>query len=48
MLGVPENLRSDNGPEFVAKELQAWLVKIGVTTRYVSKRVGPKARSSSR
>jgi putative transposase len=35
MLSVPENLRSDNGPEFVAKKLRAWLAQVGVTTRYV-------------
>jgi putative transposase len=35
MRGVPENLRSDNGSEFVAKKLQEWLAKVGVTTRYV-------------
>jgi transposase InsO family protein len=23
--GVPENIRSDNGPEFVAEELRKWL-----------------------
>jgi putative transposase len=25
--GIPENIRSDNGPEFVAKELRQWLAK---------------------
>lgn len=35
MRGVPENIRSDNGPEFIAKKLQEWLTKVGVTTRYV-------------
>ena len=27
MKGVPEHLRSDNGPEFVAKDLPKWLAK---------------------
>src|SRR6266481_4011821 len=27
--GIPENIRSDNGPEFVAKELRQWLGKGG-------------------
>jgi len=27
--GVPEHLRSDNGPEFVAKDLRRWLAKTG-------------------
>jgi putative transposase len=25
MKGVPEHLRSDNGPEFVARDLRKWL-----------------------
>jgi hypothetical protein len=25
MKGVPEHIRSDNGPEFAAKELRQWL-----------------------
>ena len=32
MRGVPKHVRSDNGPEFVAKELRAWLKRVGVTT----------------
>ncbi len=35
MRGVPENVRSDNGPEFVAEKLRAWLAQVGVRTRYV-------------
>ncbi|TWT97093.1 IS2 transposase TnpB [Botrimarina colliarenosi] len=35
MRGVPLHLRSDNGPEFVAKALQAWLAKVGVGTLYI-------------
>jgi putative transposase len=30
--GVPEHIRSDNGPEFVAKELRKWLGSVGVGT----------------
>lgn len=33
--GVPEHLRSDNGPEFVAKDLRQWLVKTGAKTLYI-------------
>ena len=33
--GVPENLRSDNGPEFVAQELRQWLAKLGTGTLYI-------------
>jgi transposase InsO family protein len=35
MKGVPEHIRSDNGPEFVAKELRQWLADIGAKTLYI-------------
>ena len=28
--GKPEHIRSDNGPEFVAEPLQAWLSRVGI------------------
>ncbi len=33
--GVPQYLRSDNGPEFVAQAVQDWLGEKGVTTAYI-------------
>ncbi len=33
--GIPEHIRSDNGPEFVAKELRTWLAKVGTGTLYI-------------
>jgi putative transposase len=33
--GVPECLRSDNGPEFIAKAIQMWLKQRQVKTRYI-------------
>ena len=27
--GIPEHIRSDNGPEFVARKLRQWLGKSG-------------------
>jgi len=33
--GIPEYIRSDNGPEFVAKEIKNWLPKLGVKTLYI-------------
>jgi putative transposase len=33
--GIPENIRSDNGPEFVAKELRKWLANVGTGTLYI-------------
>jgi putative transposase len=35
--GAPEHLRSDNWPEFVAKEIQAWLARACVRTLYIPK-----------
>jgi transposase InsO family protein len=34
--GTPEHLRSDNGPEFVAEAIQAWLKKSGVGSLYIA------------
>ncbi len=33
--GVPEHIRSDNGPEFVAKTVREWLAVLGVTTLFI-------------
>jgi len=33
--GVPGNIRSDNGPEFIAKAIQAFLKQTGVGTLYI-------------
>ena len=33
--GIPEYIRSDNGPEFIAKELRQWLAKLGTGTLYI-------------
>ena len=33
--GIPENIRSDNGPEFVAKDLRKWLGNLGTGTLYI-------------
>ena len=33
--GIPEYIRSDNGPEFVAKELRKWLARTGARTLYI-------------
>jgi len=34
--GVPRHIRSDNGPEFVAKEIQKWLSQADVETLFVA------------
>ncbi len=33
--GVPEHIRSDNGPEFTAKVMRKWLGRVGVKTLYI-------------
>jgi transposase InsO family protein len=33
--GIPEHIRSDNGPEFTAKAVRNWLNSIGVRTLYI-------------
>ena len=33
--GAPECIRSDNGPEFIAKAIGQWLTSLGVKTLYV-------------
>lgn len=33
--GVPEHIRSDNGPEFTAKAVRAWLARLGVKTLFI-------------
>jgi transposase InsO family protein len=33
--GPPEHIRSDNGPEFVTRNVRSWLDRIGVKTLYI-------------
>jgi len=33
--GVPEHIRSDNGPEFTAKAVRRWLKDLEVTTLFI-------------
>ena len=35
--GAPEHIRSDNGPEFIAKEVQRWLERAAVRTLDIQK-----------
>jgi len=34
--GPPANIRSDNGPEFIATAVQKWLAQVGVKTLYIT------------
>jgi putative transposase len=33
--GVPEHIRSDNGPEFIAEAIRSWLGRSGIGTLYI-------------
>jgi transposase InsO family protein len=33
--GVPEHIRSDNGPEFTARTIRKWLARMGVRTLFI-------------
>lgn len=33
--GVPDHVRSDNGPEFTAKAVRTWMKKVGVKTLFI-------------
>jgi putative transposase len=34
--GAPDRIRSDNGPEFTAKAIRAWLARIKVKTLFIA------------
>ena len=36
MRGVPQHIRSDNGPEFIAKAVQDWITAGGAKTAYIA------------
>ena len=33
--GVPDHIRSDNGPEFVARAVRDWIAAVGARTAYI-------------
>ncbi len=33
--GIPEHIRSDNGPEFTARAIRKWLNRLGVKTLFI-------------
>jgi len=35
--GIPEHIRSDNGPEFTARVIRRWLSRLGVKTLFIEK-----------
>ena len=35
--GVPKHIRSDNGPEFVARAVRSWLSRLGVETLFIER-----------
>jgi len=36
LYGVPENIRSDNGPEFIATAVRKWIAAVGANTAYIA------------
>lgn len=36
MRGVPEAIRSDNGPEFISKAIQEWVTRLRIETLYIT------------
>ena len=40
--GLPEHIRSDNGPEFTSKGVREWLLRLGVKTLFIE----PGSRAS--
>lgn len=34
--GVPEHVRSDNGPEFIAQAVKDWIAAVGARTAYIA------------
>lgn len=34
--GIPEHIRSDNGPEFIAKAVRQWITAVGAKTAYIA------------
>ncbi len=36
--GIPEHIRSDNGPKFTAKAVRKWLGRLGVTMLFIEPR----------
>jgi hypothetical protein len=35
--GIPAYIRSDNGPEFLAKAVQEWIAVVGAKTAYIER-----------
>ena len=44
--GVPKHIRSDNGPEFVAKAVRSWLSRLGVETLFIERAARGKMDTS--
>lgn len=45
--GVPEHIRSDNGPEFIAQAVKDWLAAVGAKTAYIARRCEASLRDDA-
>ena len=46
--GIPEHIRSDNGPEMVAMKLREWLDKLGTKTLHIAPGSPPGRTATAR
>ena len=46
--GIPEHIRSDNGPEMTAKIVRDWLPRVGVNTLYIERVARGRMDSANR
>src|SRR3979490_3405415 len=44
--GIPGHIRSDNGPEFVAKAVREWIAAVGAKTAYIAPGIGCEYRDT--
>jgi putative transposase len=48
MRGVPEHIRSDNGPEMTSKLVRKWLTQVGARTLFINQGAPGRMATASR